>query len=54
MLRLFKLLNLKNKELTEAATEFIAKTFVSSHPLYAALYDLQALDVVRIVEGKDE
>ena len=29
------------------------KSFATSHPIYAMLFDLQGLDVVRIVEGRE-
>jgi type I restriction-modification system DNA methylase subunit len=48
-----KLATLKGKTLVTAAEELAARIFATSHPLYAMLFDLQALDVVRIVEGRD-
>lgn len=29
------------------------RTFITKHPIYAMLFDLQALDVVRIIEGRN-
>lgn len=29
------------------------RIFTNSHPIYAMLFDLQALDVVRIIEARD-
>lgn len=39
--------------LVKAAQEFVDRVFQPSHPLYGMLFDLQALDVVRIIEGKE-
>lgn len=47
-----KLTGLNGAELVKAAQEFADRVFQPSHPLYGMLYDLQALDVVRIIEGK--
>ena len=43
---------LEGSSLVKAANEFADRVFTPSHPLYAMLFDLQALDVVRIIEGK--
>ena len=48
-----KLATLKGKELTEAANDLATRIFATSHPIYAMLFDLQALDVVRIIEGRE-
>jgi adenine-specific DNA-methyltransferase len=48
-----KLEGLEGEELVKAADEFVDRVFKPSHPLYAMLFDLQALDVVRIIEGKE-
>jgi hypothetical protein len=44
---------LKDKALLTAANELAATIFAPSHPIYAMLFDLQGLDVVRIVEGRE-
>jgi hypothetical protein len=31
----------------------IRRTFDTIYPIYAMLFDLQALDVVRIIEGRE-
>ena len=41
------------RSLSKAVKEFTARCFDTSHPLYAMLFDLQALDFVRTIEGKD-
>lgn len=48
-----KLAALKDKALVAAAEELANRIFATSHPLYAMLFDLQALDVVRIIEGRE-
>lgn len=48
-----KLTTLKDKALATAATELAERIFATSHPIYAMLFDLQALDVVRIIEGRE-
>jgi hypothetical protein len=48
-----KLATLNGKVLTRAAEELAARIFATSHPIYAILFDLQALDVVRIIEGRE-
>lgn len=48
-----KLAGLQGAELVKAAEEFADRVFQPSHPLYGMLFDLQALDVVRIIEGKE-
>ncbi len=37
----------------KAALDFADRIFQPSHALYGMLFDLQALDAVRIVEGKE-
>lgn len=39
--------------LATAANELAERIFATSHPIYAMLFDLQALDVVRIIEGRE-
>jgi hypothetical protein len=48
-----KLAGLEGAALVKAAQEFADRVFQPSHPLYGMLFDLQALDVVRIIEGKE-
>lgn len=48
-----KLASLKGKALTEAANDLATRIFANDHPIYAMLFDLQGLDVVRIVEGRE-
>lgn len=48
-----KLAALKDKALATAANELAERIFASDHPIYAMLFDLQALDVVRIAEGRN-
>ena len=48
-----KLASLKGKELIDAANDLATCIFATSHPIYAMLFDLQGLDVVRIVEGRE-
>ncbi|MDW9366963.1 hypothetical protein GOB34_04285 [Sinorhizobium meliloti] len=48
-----RLAGLEGAELVNAAKEFADRIFQPSHPLYGMLFDLQALDVVRIIEGKE-
>jgi hypothetical protein len=48
-----KLIGVKGATLVKTAEEFADCAFAPSHPLYAMLFDLQALDVVRIIEGKE-
>jgi type I restriction-modification system DNA methylase subunit len=47
------LTDLKDKALVRAANELAERIFATSHPIYAMLFDLQALDVVRIIEGRE-
>jgi hypothetical protein len=48
-----KLAALKDKALATAANELAERIFATSHPIYAMLFDLQALEVVRIIEGRE-
>jgi hypothetical protein len=48
-----KLATLKAKPLTDAANDLATRIFASDHSIYAMLFDLQGLDVVRIVEGRE-
>lgn len=47
------LASLKDKALATAATALAERIFANDHPIYAMLFDLQPLDVVRIIEGKE-
>lgn len=44
---------LKGKALASAANELAERIFANDHPIYAMLFDLQGLDLVRIVEGRE-
>ena len=48
-----KLATLKDKALITAANELAERIFATSHPIYGMLFDLQGLDVVRIIEGRE-
>lgn len=48
-----KLVRLEDRVLAAAANELSERIFATSHPIYAMLFDLQALDVVRIIEGRE-
>lgn len=48
-----KLANVKGQALATAVSELAERIFATSHPIYAMLFDLQALEVVRIIEGKE-
>ena len=37
----------------KAAEKMAATIFTNDHPIYAMLFDMQALEVVRIIEGKE-
>lgn len=50
---LARLAKLEGDGLVEAANELADKVFAADHPIYAMLFDLQALDVVRIIEGHE-
>jgi adenine-specific DNA-methyltransferase len=48
-----KLADLNDKALATAASDLAECIFATSHPIYAMLFDLQSLEVVRIIEGKE-
>ncbi len=48
-----KLASLKDKALVATANELADRIFATSHPIYGMLFDLQGLDVVRIIEGRE-
>lgn len=48
---LFKLSKLKPDARAAAAAALTEELFVNTHPVYGMLFDLQALDVVRSIEG---
>jgi hypothetical protein len=48
-----KLTGLRDKAFTTAVSELSERIFATSHPIYAMLFDLQALELVRIIEGKE-
>lgn len=48
-----KLAIVKGKALTDAANDLATRIFATNHSIYAMLFDLQALDVVRIIEGHE-
>lgn len=48
-----KLASLEGDALAKAAQELAATIFANDHPIYAMLFDLQALEVVRIIEEKE-
>lgn len=48
-----KLAGLEGAVLARAAQAFADRAFQPAHPLYGMLFDIQALDVVRIIEGKE-
>ena len=50
---LAKLASLEGKALAKAAKELAERIFANDHPIYTQLFDLQALPVVRIIEGKE-
>lgn len=47
-----QLAGLQGQALAAAAQAWADTVFASNHPIYAMLFDLQALDVVRVIEGK--
>jgi hypothetical protein len=47
------LAELKGKALVKEAEQLASQIFANSHPIYAMLFDLQVLDVVRIIEGRE-
>lgn len=48
-----KLTTLQDKALTDAVNGLAIRIFAISHPIYGMLFDLQGLDVVRIVEDRE-
>jgi hypothetical protein len=48
-----KLNDLEGEALAATANELANSIFAPSHPIYAMLFDLQGLDVVRIIEGRE-
>ncbi|MBS0469293.1 MAG: Eco57I restriction-modification methylase domain-containing protein [Proteobacteria bacterium] len=48
-----KLADLQGDALAKAAQKLAATLFANDHPIYAMLFDLQALEVVRIIEGRE-
>lgn len=48
-----KLASLEGQALASAAKHLAERIFAKDHPIYAQLFDLQALPVVRIIEGKE-
>jgi type I restriction-modification system DNA methylase subunit len=48
-----KLASLEGEALASAAKHLAERIFANDHPIYAQLFDLQALPVVRIIEGKE-
>lgn len=44
---------LQGDALAQAAAQLAATIFANNHPIYAMLFDLQALEVVRIIEGRE-
>lgn len=48
-----KLTLLKDDALATAADELADRIFATSHPIYGMLFDLQGLDIVRLVEGHE-
>ncbi len=48
-----KLADLVGEELIAAAGNMAEKIFSTNHPIYGMLFDLQGLDVVRIIEGRE-
>ena len=48
-----RLATLQGEALQTEAEALAERIFSNSHPIYAMLFDLQALDVVRIIEERD-
>ena len=46
------LAGLEGPALARAADDWSRRLADPAHPLYAALFDLQSIDVVRIIEGR--
>jgi len=51
--RLDRLATLDGSALVDAASEIAAVIFAPSHPIQGMLADLQKLEVVRVIEGRD-
>ncbi|MBA3623165.1 MAG: hypothetical protein H0W48_01595 [Methylibium sp.] len=47
------LASLKGAALQTETEALVERIFNNSHPIYAMLFDLQTLDVVRIIEERD-
>lgn len=47
------LASFEGEELVTAASKLAEKIFNTNHPIYGMLFDLQGLDVVRIIEGRE-
>lgn len=48
-----RLAALEGNSLAQAAEKLAAAIFNHTHPIYAMLFDLQALEVVRVIEGRE-
>lgn len=48
-----KLVGLERNVLALTAHELASAMFANDHPIYAMLFDMQALEVVRIIEGRE-
>ncbi len=48
-----KLASFEGEELVTDASKLAEKIFSTNHPIYGMLFDLQGLDVVRIIEGRE-
>ena len=48
-----RLATLQGEALQTEAEALVERIFSNSHPIYAMLFDLQTLDVVRIIEARD-
>lgn len=51
--RLKELSKLKGEKLEKAARELASELFANTHPVYGMLFELQGLEVVRIIEGRE-
>jgi hypothetical protein len=51
--RITRLATLQGTALQTEAKALAEHVFSNKHPIYAMLFDLQALDVVRIIEARD-
>ena len=50
---IIRLATLQGSALQTEAEALAERIFSNSHPIYAMLFDVQALDVVRIIEGRN-